>query len=143
MQRMQGKSLNGLIEKFPNVYQFCDGDLNKFVLLLRKDVYPYEYMARWERFDERSLPDKEPFRSELNLRDITDKDYVHAQKVWEIFEINNLGEYHDLYAQCDTLLLADIFEKFRDTCIKIYGLDPSHFLSAPGLVLQAFLKKQM
>ena len=63
------------------------------------------------------------------------------QKVWEVFGINNLGEYHDLYVQCDTLLLADVFEKFRDTCIEIYGLDPSHFLSAPGLAWQACLKK--
>ena len=61
----------------------------------------------------------------------------------EIFEINHLGEYHDLYVRCDTLLLADVFEKFRDTRIEIYGLDPSHFLSASGLVWQACLKKQM
>ena len=59
------------------------------------------------------------------------------QKVWEVFEINNRGEYHDLYVQTDTLLLSNVFEKFRDTCIEIYGLDPSHFLSAPGLVWQA------
>ena len=125
------KSINGLIERFPSIYQFCNGDLNKFVLLLRKGVYPYEYMDSQERFGETSLPDKECFYSELNLEDITDKDYVHAQKVSEVFGIYNLGEYHDLYVQCDTLLLADVFEKFRDTCIEIYGLDPSHFLSAP------------
>ena len=89
------------------------------------------------------VPLKKAFYSELNLEDITDKDYVHAQKVWEVFGINNLGEYHDLYVQCDTLLLADVFEKFRDTCIEIYGLDPSHFLSAPGLAWQACLRKQM
>ena len=100
-------------------------------------------MDSQERFDETSLPDKEAFYSELNLEDITDKDYVYAQKVWKVFGINNLGEYHDLYVQCDTLLLADVFEKFRDTCIEIYGLDPSHFLSLPGLAWQACLKKQM
>ena len=137
------KSTNRLIKNFPNMYQFCNGDINKFVLLLRKGVYPYEYMDSWERFNETSLPDKKAFYSELNLEDITDKDYEHAQKVWEVFEINNLGEYHDLYVQCDTLLLADVFEKFRDTCIEIYGLDPSHFLSAPRLAWQACLKKQM
>ena len=91
------KSINGLIEKFTSVYQFCNGDLNKFVLLLRKGVYPYEYMESWERFYETSLPDEEAFYSELNLEDITDKDYVHTQKVWEVFGIRNLGEYHDLY----------------------------------------------
>ena len=117
------KSINELIEKFPNTYQFCNGDLNKFVLLLRKGVYPYEYMDSWEKFDETTLPPKEAFYSNLNLEDISDEDYAHAQKVWDVFEINNLGEYHDLYVQSDTLLLADVFENFRDKCIEIYGLD--------------------
>ena len=76
-------------------------------------------MDSWERTDETSLPDKIAFYSELNSEDITDKDYAHAQKVWEIFEIKNLGEYHHLYVQYDTLLLADEFENFRDKCIKI------------------------
>ena len=123
------------------MYQFSSGNLNKFVLLLRKGVYPYEYMDSWERFDETSLPDKEAFYSELNLEDITDKDYEHAQKVWEVFGIKNFGEYHDLYVQCDTLLLADVFENFRDKCIEIHGLDPTYFVSAPGLSWEACLKK--
>ena len=75
------KPINRLIETFPSVYQFCNGDLNKFVLLLRKGVYPYEYMDSWEKFDETSLPPKEDFYSELNLEDITDENYGHAQKV--------------------------------------------------------------
>ena len=66
---------------------------------------------------------------------------MHAQKLREVFEIKNLGEYHDLYVQCDTLLLPDVFENFRDKCIEIYGVDPAHFLSEPGLALQACLKK--
>ena len=143
MQSKLSDLVDNLSEKFPSVYQFCNGDLNKFVLLLRKGVYPYEYMDSWERFNETSLPPKKSFYSELNLEDISDKDYLHAQKVWDVFEIRNLGEYHDLYVQTDTSLLADVFEKFRDTCIEIYGLDPSHFLSAPGLAWQACLKKQM
>ena len=122
-------------------FQECNGDLNKFALLLRKGVYPYEYMDSWERFNETSLPPKKSFYSELNLEDISDKDYLHAQKVWDVFEIRNLGEYHDLYVQTDTSLLADVYEKFRDKCIEIYGLDPSYFLSAPGLAWQACLKK--
>ena len=85
-------------------------------------------MDSWERFNETSLPPKESFYSELNLEDISDKDYLHVQKVWDVFEIKNLGEYHDLYIQSDTLLLADVFEKFRNTCIEIYELDPAHFL---------------
>ena len=120
-----------LIKKFATTYQFCNKDLNKFMLLLRKGVYPYEYMDSLKRFTE--LPSKKDFYSKLNLEDITDEDYMHAQKVWKVFNIKNLGEYHDLYVQSDTLLLADVFENFRDKCIEIYELDPAHFLSAPGL----------
>ena len=100
MQRMQGKiyqvnkRINRKVSKRISIF---DGDLDKFVLLLRKGVYPYEYMESWERFYETSLPDEEAFYSELNLEDITDKDYVHTQKVWEVFGIRNLGEYHDLF----------------------------------------------
>ena len=98
-------------------------------------------MDDWERFNETMLPSKESFYSELNLEDITDEDYAHAQKVWKVFKIKNLGEYHDLYVQSDTLLFADVFEKFRETYLEIYQLDPAHFLSAPGLVWQACLRK--
>ena len=112
-------SYDSLIEKFYNTYQLCNKDLNKFALLLRKGVYPYEYMDRWERFKEESLPDKEYFYSELNKEHITDEDYAHAQIVWDTFNIKNLGEYHDLYVQSDTALLADVFDNFRDKCIEI------------------------
>ena len=135
------KPINGLTKKFPNIYQFCNGYIHKFVLLLRKCVYPYEYMDSWEKFNETSIPPKEAFYSELNLEDTTNEDYAHVQKVWDVFEIKNRGEYHDLYVQSDTLLLADVFENFRDKCVEIYGLDPAHFLSAPGLAWQACLKK--
>ena len=135
------KSVEALKEKFSNTYRFCNKDHNKFILLLRKGVYPYEYMDSWERFNETSLPRKEFFYIELNLEHISDKDYLHAQKVRDAFKIKNLGEYHDLYVQSDTLLPADVFEKFRNTCIEIYELDPVHFFSAPGLAWQACLKK--
>ena len=65
--------------------------------------------------------------------DITDKDYVHAQKLWEVFGIKNLGEYHDLYVQSDILVLADVFESFRDMCIEIYELDPCSFFVCTGI----------
>ena len=87
----------------------------------------------WEKFNETSLPEKEDFYSHLNMEDITDADYVYAKKVCKDFWINNLEEYHDLYVQSDTLLLADVFENFRNICLKIYKLDPAKFLSAPGL----------
>ena len=134
-------SYDELIKKFPNTYQLCNNDHNKFELLLRKGVYPYEYMDSWKRFKEESLPDKESFYSELNNEHITDEDYAHAQKVQGKFNIKNLGEYHDFYVQSDTTLLADVFESFRDKCIEIYDLDPAHFLSAPGLARQACLRK--
>ena len=106
------KPINGLIKKFPNIQQFCNGDINKFVLLLIKGVYPYDYMDSWERFHETSLSDKKSFYSELYLKDITDKDYEHAQKVFEELKLKNLSDYHDLHVQSDTLLLADVFENF-------------------------------
>ena len=71
------------------------------------------------------------------MEDITDTDYVLAKRVFKDFEIKNLGEYHDLYVQSDTLLLADVFENFRNTCLKMYQLDPAKFFSAPGLAWQA------
>ena len=98
-------------------------------------------MDSWERFNKASLPGKNFFYSELNLEEITDKDYTHAQNMFEEFKLKNLGDYHDLYVQSDTLLLADVFENFRNKCIEIYELDPAHFLSAPGLAWQACLKK--
>ena len=96
-------------------------------------------MDSWERFDETLVLPKEAFYSRLNMEDITDVDYRHAKKVFKEFKMNNLGEYHNLYIQSDTLLLADVYENFRNKCIEIYELDPAHFLSAPGLAWQACL----
>ena len=90
-----------LIKRFANTYEFCKGNINKFVLLLRKGVYPYDYMDSWGRFDETSLPDKKAFISELCLEDITDIDYTHAQKVFEGFRLKKLGDYYDLYVKSD------------------------------------------
>ena len=103
MQRMV-KPINGLIKKFPNIHQFCNGDVNKFVFLLRNGVYSYEYMDRWERFDGTSIPDKKAFYKELYLEDITDKDYTHDQKVFKELGLKNLGDYHDLYVQINMYL---------------------------------------
>ena len=88
-------------------------------MLLRKGVYSYEYIDSWEKFSETALPPKKGFYSNLNLENISDEDYSHAQKIWDVFEIKSLGEYHDLYVQSDTLLLADIFEIFRSMCLNI------------------------
>ena len=89
------KSINDLIQKFANTYQFCNGDLNKLALLLKKDVYPYEYMESWEKFNETSMPSKENFYSEAILEDITHKDYADALKVLKEY-CTDMGNYHDL-----------------------------------------------
>ena len=130
-----------LIKRFSNTYEFCDSDMDKFFILLRKGFYPYEYMDGWDRFNEKTLPNKESFYSSLMMEDISASDYAHANNVFKNFNINNLGEYHDLHVRSDTLLLADIFENFRMSCLKNYGLDPTHFISLPGLAWQACLKK--
>ena len=122
-----------LIKRFANIYEFCNGGINKFILLLRKGIYPYEYIDSWERFNETSLPDKEGFYSSLNIEDLTNVDHRHVKRVFKNLSNKNLGDYHDLYVQSDTLLLADVFENFRNMCIKVYEFDPAEFLSAPGL----------
>ena len=98
-------------------------------------------MDNWERFNETSLPNKESFYSSLNMENIDDIDYRHGNNVFKKFKLKNLGEYQDLYVQSDTLLLADVFENFRNMCIKVYELDPAHLLSLPGLAWKACLKK--
>ena len=130
-----------LIERFASTYKFCNNDLNKFFMLLRKGVYPYEYMDGWDKFNETAIPNKESFYSNLTMENITEMDYIHANNVFKTFRLNNLGDYHDLYVQSDTLLLADVFENFRKVCIKTYELDPAHFISLPGLAWQAYFKK--
>ena len=140
-QRYRKKFNKELIKRFASTYEFCNKDLNKFILLLRKGVYPYEYMDNWERFNETSLPSKESFYSDLNMENIDDIDYGHGNNIFNKFKLNNLGEYHDLYVQSDTLLLADVFENFRNKCLEVYQLDPAHFLSLPGLAWQSCLKK--
>ena len=149
-QRYRKKFNKKLIKRFASIYEFCNNDttgsssserINKFVLLLRKGVYPYEYADTWENFSEISLPSKKDFYSNLNIEDISDIDYRHANNVFKVFKLENLGNYHDLYVQSDTLLLADVFNNFRDMCLKEYELGPAHFLSLPGLAWHACLKK--
>ena len=128
-------SLDSLVNNLPkhafnNVKRYYKGD--KLSLLTRKGVYLYEYMNSPEKLKETKLPPREAFYSRLNDEGISDEDYTHAQKVWETFEMKNLEDYHNLYNQVDVLLLADVFENFRDICIKNYKLDPAHYYTAPG-----------
>ena len=125
-QRYRKKFNKELIKRFASTYEFCDNDnasanahINKFILLLRKGVYPYEYMDTWEKFNEISLPRKEDFYSNLNMEDISDIDYRHANNVFKRFKLKNLGDYHDLYVKRDTLLLSDVFNNFRNVFKRI------------------------
>ena len=109
-------------------------------LLLRKGVYPYEYIDSVDRLSETELPPKSAFYSKLNDSDISDEDYEHAQTVWKEFGFKTLREYHDLYNESDVLLLADVFENFRDVCMNNYKLDPAWYFTSPGLAWDAALK---
>ena len=124
-------------------YQLANGNIDKFIFLLRKGVYLYKYLDRWERFNETELPSKDKFYSNLYLKDISKDDYRHAQRVWSLFNIKNLGEYHDLYIQSDAAQLADVFEQFRTLCLKEYELDPAYFCTIPRLAIEACLKKKL
>ncbi len=115
---------------------------SKEKILTSKGIYPYDYMDSFMRFKETQLPSKESFYNNLYEEEISDKEYKHAQEIWKIFKIKNLGEYHDLYLKTDVLLLADVFEAFRSLCHNknCYGLDPAHYFTAPGLAWSAMLK---
>ena len=113
----------------------------QYELLVRKGVYPYEYLSSWDKFEETQVPPKRSFYSNLNMTAISEDDYQHTQKVWKEFRIRNLGEYHDLYIWTDVILPANIFETFRDACLEHYSLDPVHFYTYPGLAWKVCLKK--
>ena len=125
-----GKKLSG----------FEDYSELQYDLLIRKGVYPYEYVNSWDRFEETQLPPISAFYSNLNMSSISQEDYQHAQRVWKEFGIHNLGDYHDLYLRTDVVLLANVYEAFRDTCLKHYKLDPVHFYTSSGLAWKACLK---
>lgn len=111
-----------------------------FHLMMRKGVYCYEYIDEASKFDETALPSINNFFSRLSESGITEEDYNHAQRVWNMLRIKNLGEYHDLYLKTDVVLLADVFEHFRDAILKYFQLDPCHFYTVPGLSWCAALK---
>ena len=98
-------------------------------------------MDSWDRFKETHLPPKWVFYSKLSMRGISKEDYKHAKRLWKAFDINDLGEYHDLYQKTDVILLSNVSEAFRSTCLEHYKLDPAHFYTSSGLAWQACLKK--
>ena len=109
--------------------------------LLRKGVYPYDWVDSIDKFSETQLPPQESFYSKLNDEGISDEDYLHAKKVWKVFNCQTFRDYHNIYNVSDVLILADVFENFRDVCNENYGIDPAHHYTAPGLAWDAALKK--
>ena len=141
--KFMAESLDSLVNNLPedafnNLKRYYTGD--KLSLVMRKGVYPYEYMDSLERLKETQLPPREAFYSRLNDEGISDEDYAHAQKVWRVFKMEHFKDYHNSYNETDVLLLADVFENLRDICIKNYKLDPAHYYTAPGLAWDAALK---
>ena len=109
-------------------------------LLTRKGVYPYDYVSNLKKFSETQLPPREEFYSKLNDEHISEEDFYHAIRVWDTLNCKTITDYHDLYLKSDVLLLADVFENFRKTCMKHYNLDPAYYYTSPGLAWDACLK---
>ena len=130
-----------LVRGGKKLFGFEDYSELQYDLLTRKGVYPYEYVNSWDRFSETQLPPTSAFYSNLNMSSISKEDYQHAQRVWKEFGIRDLGDYHDLYLRTYVVLLANVFEAFRDTCLRHYTLDPAHFYTSPGLAWRACLKR--
>ena len=129
-------SLDKLVSNLPKkdlkyTSEIFTGD--KLSLMSQKGVYPYDYIDCFEKFNQTELPTKEQFYSVLNSQHITNVEYDHAWKVWKTFNLKNIGEYHDLYLKSDVLLLVDVFESFRKTCLQYCKLDPCHYFTNPGL----------
>ena len=141
--QFMSSSLDKLVSNLPSdalnytLKEFKDEQLK---LMSQKGVYPYDYMDSFEKFNEQALPIKKEFYSIMNDQHISDKDYNHAQNVWKTFKLKSMGDYHDLYLKSDILLLADVFENFRKTCLEYYKLDPANYFTSPGLSWDAMLK---
>ena len=142
--QFMNSSLDALVENLgSNDFQCLSGafgDDEQFELVKCKGVYLYEWVGSFKKFHWSCLPSKECFFSSLKGKDISDEEYYRACKVWNVFGVKNFVEYHDLYLKCDVLLLCDVFEKFIDTCLEYYGLDPCHYFSSPGLAWDAMLE---
>jgi hypothetical protein len=109
-------------------------------LLLKKGIYPYEYISDFNILYETQLPPIEKFYSKLSETSITEENYMHGKKVWNTFKCNTILDYHDLYLQTDVMLLTDVFETFINLCIKDYKLDPSYYISLPSFGWDVMMK---
>ena len=122
--------------EFKYLSKACIGDSFE---LIRRGVYPYDYMDSFDRFDETELPPQDAFFNKISGDSCSDADYAHALRIWDAFNCETLGDYHDIYLQLDVLLLTDFFGKFRKTCLNYYILDPVHYYTTPGLAWDAAL----
>ena len=141
--QFMSSSLDRLVSNLPKddlIYTSQVFKGKRLNLMSQKGVYPYDFMDSFEKFDQMELPTKDQFYSVLNDQHITDDEYDYAKKVWKTFKIKTMGEYHDLYVGSDVLLLTDVFENFRKTCMQYYKLDPCHYFTSPGLSWDAMLK---
>ncbi|XP_063392461.1 uncharacterized protein LOC134677958 [Cydia fagiglandana] len=141
--RFMASSLDTLVQNLPkNQFNIITSHFphDKLDLLTRKGVFPYEYVRGWTQLEETSLPPQTAFYNSLASSPISDEDYQHAQNVWDAFKIGTLGEYSDHYLKTDVMLLAEVFENFRDVCLETYKLDPAHYYTAPGLSWDSMLK---
>ena len=139
--KFMGSSLSKLASNLtdhPNLQRYFNDE--QLELVKRKGVYPYDYMDCFEKLAETSLPSKDDFYSKLNDEDISTGEYNHAKKVWNEFQMKTMRNYHDLYLKTGVLLLADVFEEFRNICLKNYKLDPAWYLTTPGFAWEACLK---
>ena len=136
--RFTTNSVKGVEKEKNCVSMWLYKTLTRLLSTLTNVVDPYEYIDCWERFDDYH---KDSFLQWIKYRRYYWWRLYTCIKCIEELKIKNLGEYHDLYVQSDTLLLADVFENFRNKCTEIYELDPAHFLSAPGLAWKVCLKK--
>ena len=141
--QFMSSSLDNLIKNLPDeAFKYTKQEFKKeqFNLMKQKGIYPYDHMDSFDRFNETKLPVQQDFYSILNNEHISDEQYKHAQNVWDTFNLKTMGDYHDLYLKSDILLLADVFENFRKTCLQYYKLDPCHYFTSPGLSWDAMLK---
>ena len=118
----------------------CYTDPIQFNLMKQKGVYPYDYMDSFSKFNDTELPQRKEFYSLLTDNNISEDALSHAKYVWNTFNLKTMGEYHDLYLKTDILLLVDVLENFRKTCLTYYKLDPLHYITSPGLAWDAMLK---
>ena len=127
--KFMNSSLDSLVNNFSdNDFKYLSEEFSHDLLKLVKEkgAYSYEYMNSFKTFSENKLPARCKFFSSLKDKCMIEKDYLKADNIWNVFKMNTMSDYHDLYLKTDVLLLADVFEKFISACLDYYGLDPFH-----------------